>query len=179
MRNKGWKTTALALFLGGGLLTAGTAGADNVRVYGSRQDGGDYSSVSGYGIRLSLGAPFGIELGYNRFNSLDIDVSEDLDISLKGVDTNIWELGLRIGLPLEFYIGGGLSYWDVKDRASLIDDSFGFYGLGGWSIGGENFRGFGELFYRYAESSIDRIQQPDEDIGLDAWGVNVGVMWRW
>ncbi|MEA3292518.1 MAG: hypothetical protein U9Q71_09500 [Pseudomonadota bacterium] len=173
------KTTSLALFLGGSLLVAESASADNVRAYGSWQDGGDYSSVSGYGIRLSLGAPFGIELGYNRFNSLEIDVSDDLDVDLEGVDTDIWELGLRFGLPFDFYLGGGLSYWTIDDRASLLDDEFGFYALGGWSFGSDNFRGFGELFYRYAESTIDRIFEPDEDIGLDAWGVNAGVMWQW
>lgn len=181
---------ALAALLAGSVTMASSAWAtgSSIQGMGSWWDAGDSGSTYGFGVRGTLGfsEAFGADLGWTYYGEGD-DVTlrlpgHDNDIEFGGIDANVFDLGLRYTLPAEIYFGGGLSYYDLGHDVSDIDGEWGFYGIVGWSLGGENLRGFIEGMYRYTEGTIkynDGFKGSlDRDVDYDGLGLNMGIMYR-
>lgn len=178
---------AIATLLGVSLSMATSAHAvdGSVQALGGWWHAGDSGDTYSLGLRGSLGSgAWTADLGwmsYGEGDDIEIDVF-DYQKKLGGIKANVFDLGLRYTFPLEIYVGGGLSYFDF-DYDVEIDGEWGFYGLVGWSVGGEHIRAFIEGMYRYTEGTIkyvdsDFIGTNEVDVDSDGLAANVGIMYR-
>lgn len=159
----------------------------SIQAMGGMWDAGDSGNTDGLGLRGSLGETLALDLGwmyYGDGDDIEIDIpNSDDKVKLGGIDTNVFELGLRYTFPMELYLGGGLSYFDFDHDVHSVDGEWGVYGLAGWSFGGEHLRGFIEGMYRYTKGTIkydnDYFEGTVErDIDHDGLAANIGIMYR-
>lgn len=175
------------------MLTVSVAFASNANAMGGSIQGmgswwnaGDSGSTYGFGLRGSVGGQFALDLGWTYFGEGDdikIDIPGDNDdIKLGGIDANVFDFGARYTFPMELYIGGGLSYFDLDHDTASIDGEWGFYGLVGWSFGGEHIRCFIEGMYRYTDGTIKYDHgfegHVERDVDHDGFAGNIGIMYR-
>jgi hypothetical protein len=160
----------------------------SIQAMGSWWEAGDSGSTYGFGLRGTLGVSdeLGIDLGWTYFGAGD-DVDIDLpgtsnNLTLGGIDAHSFDLGVRYTLPMELYLGGGLSYFALDHDTAEIDGEWGVYGLVGWSFGGEHIRAFIEGMYRYTEGTLEYDNGFEgsfsRDVDYDGFAANVGIMYR-
>jgi hypothetical protein len=186
--NKKISKLAMVALLSGSIALASNAHAmgGSLQAMGSWWDAGDSNSTYGFGLRGSIGDELALDLGWTYFgegDDLKINMPEGHDdIKLGGIDANVFDLGLRYTLPMEIYLGGGLSYFDFDHDTASIDGEWGVYGLVGWSFGGEHIRGFIEGMYRYTEGTIKYDNgfegHVERDVDHDGLAGNIGIMYR-
>lgn len=157
----------------------------SIQAFGSWWDAGDAGSSYGGGLRGTIGDAFALDLGWTYFtgDAINIDIGGVQEtIKFDGINSNVFDLGVRYTFPMEIYLGGGGSYYALDSDAGSTDGKWGLYGLLGWSFGGEHIRGFLEGIYRYTEATI-KFDTPaggvnEYDVSYDGIGANVGIMYR-
>lgn len=187
------------------LLLAGTpAFASDFAVFGSYLDTEDLEETVGGGVKAGFGAAWQLELRATYFPDLTEDFesfADDPGDDPGDFTNDIEAIPLDVGVkynfgadqPLNFYVGGGGTYFLLDAERGEIDDEVGFYGVVGVefarSVGGVGF--FAEAIYREVEATVNRDVDDFDDLDdidfndllerdLDVGGIgaNAGIIWR-
>lgn len=187
---------------------AAPAQAGSFSLYGAYLDTEDLAESVGGGatwgiplgsdaLELELRATYFPDLTEN-FSSFVDDPGDDPgsftnDISAVPVDIGV-VYNFGAGAPLNFYLGGGGSYYFLDAERGEVDDEFGFYGVGGveWTRPGSGFGLFAEAIFRNIEGTVKNEPQDfddlddiefdnnflERDLDVGGFGINAGIVWR-
>lgn len=186
------------------VLAGGPAFAGDFAVFGSYLDTEDLEETVGGGVKAGFGDALQLELRATYlpdltedFESFVDDPGDDPGRFTNDIEAIPLDVGVKYSFgydqPVNFYVGGGGTYFLLDAERGEVDDEVGFYGVGGIEIarstGGFGF--FAEVIYRDVEAVVDRdpqdfrdlddiefdrIRKRDLDVG--GLGANAGIIWR-
>lgn len=155
------------------------AGGSSIQAFGSWWEAGDTDSSYGGGLRATMGDDLAIDAAWTFIVGDEFTLDNGQETDIDGLDSHIFDLGLRYTFPAEIYVGGGGSYFFLDSDEGSTDGEFGLYGLVGWSFGKRNLRFFVEGVYRYTEATIELDgMTTNYDVSYDGFGANAGIMYR-
>lgn len=192
---------AAAVFV---LATAPAAHAGDFAIFGSYLDTEDLEETIGGGVKAGFGGALQLELRGSYlpdltedFESFADDPGDDPGDFTNDIEAIPLDVGVKYNFgadqPLNFYVGGGGTYFLLDAERGEIDDEVGFYGVVGVefarSVGGVGF--FAEAIYREVEATVNRDVDDFDDLDdidfndllerdLDVGGIgaNAGIIWR-
>ncbi len=171
------------------LTTVGPALAGGFGIHGSYWDTDELGETAGAGAKYTIGDE---ALRFELRGSFFPDLSEDFG-QLVGSDDGrdfeveavVPEAGIAFNFApdsnVQFYLGGGLSYYFLETNLFELDDEVGYYGMAGLVAGGhgDGPAFFGEVLYRSVEGTVkDEALVEDVDLDLSGPAVNLGVLFR-
>lgn len=178
--------------------------AADFAVFGSYLDTEDLEDTVGGGVKVGFGDALQLELRgtylpdlTEDFESFAADPGEDPGRFSNDIEAIPLDVGLKYSFghdqPVNFYLGGGGTYFFLDAERGEIDDEAGFYGVGGIEFaratGGFGF--FAEVIYRQVEATVDRDPEDfgdiddidftdllERDLDVGGIGANAGIIWR-
>ena len=188
------KKTVLCLAIFALLVTAPSAFAGELGLYGSYWDTDALGETAGGGAKWAFGdGPVQFELRGTYYPDLSEDFGQLVDNGTGNfeVEAIVPEAGVTFGFGpgtnFRPYAGGGVSYFLLDTNRYDVDDEVGFYGVVGAEIGAESggVAFFVEGAYRWVEATVENEDDIDdiglqEDVDLDLNGptINAGVVFR-
>ncbi len=170
------------------LTTAAPALAGEFGIHGSYWDTDALGETAGAGAKYQFGDA---ALRFELRGSFFPDLSEDFSRLVEGdgrdfeVEAVVPEAGIAFNFApeanVQFYLGGGLSYYFLETNLFELDDEVGYYGLVGLVAGGQGDGPafFAEALYRSVEGTVtDSSLVEDVDLDLSGPNVNAGVLFR-
>lgn len=163
---------------GAAIPTVGLAQSEpSFAVFGSYWDA-DIDSTTGIGVKGRLGM---LDLRATYYE----DATGDDGVEVEAIPI---EAGVAYNfaphLPVNPYVGAGVSYHLLDSNEGSVDDEVGWYAVVGGEFGmTEGISFMGELMYRDVDATIeDRsdgfLVQDDVSVDLNGFAVNLGAAWR-
>lgn len=181
------------ILLTAALLAGTSAGASEFGLYGSYWDTDVLGTTAGFGIGAGFGdGPIRFDLRGSYFPDLSESFDDLTDFEGTGnyeLEALVPEAGVSFNfLPGEVfrpYVGVGGSYYILDGSHFEVDNEVGYYGLAGFSAGGDSVAFFAEAIYRRVEATVTDDDLEDDfdldnevDLDLDGLSLNAGVRWR-
>lgn len=186
------------------LAATSPAFASDFAVFGSYHDTEDLEDTVGGGVKAGFGEVWQLELRgtylpdlTEDFESFADDPGDDPGDFTNDIEAIVLDVGVNYNFgsnnPVNFYLGGGGTYFLLDAEVGEVDDEAGFYGVGGVefarSAGGFGF--FAEVLYREVEATVDRDPEDfddlddvdfsdllERDLDVGGLGANAGIIWR-
>jgi hypothetical protein len=171
------------------LAAAAPALAGGFGIHGSYWDTDALGETAGAGAKYTIGdAALRFELRGSFFPDLSenfgqlVGSDDGRDLEVEAV---VPEAGIAFNFApeanLQFYLGGGLSYYFLETSLFELDDEVGYYGVAGLVAGGagDGPAFFGEVLYRSVEGTVtDDSLEDNVKLDLSGPSVNAGVLFR-
>ncbi len=152
-------------------------------LFGSYSEINDDGQALGAGVRVSMGGERWVgDLSWTWFPSKDgVQTIAGIEDTLQFIPT---DFGVRYLFQTQGsfkpYVGGGGTFFYLNLNNGEVDNTWGVYGLLGFSLGEHRAKFFAEVLYRWGDTDVHYFAVPNPITGsMDVGGfaINAGLTW--